>query len=231
MKFDHINCRPVYINQRKAPMVPFSNKHEFQTLQSEFVSNYSRLISEVFHRAFDVPQGTSALTWTDRDMILYGMAEFPDLRVRGVDLIMTVTKGHGLAWCISVSSWLADMVTAGCRGHARALRDWPVNTPSSDDIYSRTLVQEMVSSMYDNIEVFDQIYHSSFVDLMHPNTGMISTYTIKNWMQNILAFCMITHNRLSSNPHCHRIDSHVIMLILEWAQFDSNRKYRPPRIF
>ena len=231
MDFISSKFHPVYISKREAPLVPYEDSDEFIKSQSQFVSSYSKLISEVFNAAFDAPQGNSRLVWTDRDMILYGMADFPDLKIRGVDLILAMTKGRGLAWCINVSSWLADMVTAGCRGHARALMNWPVNNASMNDIYARTLKQEMVSGLYDNLGVFDQLYESSFVEIRHPTRDIITSYTDKKWREMMTAFCMITHHRLGRISVCHTVDSEVICYILMHVTLCTNRLWGSIDVF
>ncbi len=224
-------CHSVYISKQHAPEVPFRDLDEFTARQSEFVSSYSKLITDVFNSAFDSPQGSNRLTWTDRDMILYGMAEFPRLKVEGVQLILSVTKGMGMRWCVMVSSWMADIITAGCRGHARALMHWPVNTPTTNDVYSRTIRQEMLSGMYDNLGIFDQIFDASFVSFTDPTKSFVTTYTMANWRKIMLAFCMITHDRLCPSRSYDNIDSDVLHMILEFAASCHNRKLIPYSVF
>ena len=231
MNFTSTKFRPVYISRRKAPEVTFRDTDEFITCQSEFVSSYSKLITNVFQRAFDCPQGGARLVWTDRDMILYGMAEFPKLKTGGVKIMLQFTKGRGVGWCIAASAWMADMVTAGCRGHARALMDWPVNTPATNDIYSRTLRQEMLSGMYDNLGIFDHVYDASFVGISHPTTGVVTTYIRDKWREIMLAFSMITHDRLCRLQSCHDIDPFVVRMILEFAAVGSNREFSHSCVF
>tara|TARA_Y100000389_G_C17471400_1_gene531570 strand:- start:2752 stop:3510 length:759 start_codon:yes stop_codon:yes gene_type:complete len=231
MNFISTKFRPVYISRRQAPEVEFRDVDEFTTCQSEFVSSYSKLITDVFQRAFDCPQGNTRLVWTDRDMILYGMAEFPRLNTGGVNIMLQFTKGRGIGWCIAASAWMADMVTAGCRGHARALMDWPVNTPEMNDIYSRTLRQEMLSGMYDNLGIFDHIFDASFVGISHPATGVVTTYLRGKWREIMLAFSMITHDRLCQLQSCHALDPFVVRMILEFVVRDSNLEFPHSCVF
>ena len=202
----------VNVFDRDAPEVPFLSPTEFLELQRLFVREYTALIHEVFVKKFEVPQGCSSLTWTDRDMIMHGVGTFPELTHRGAAVIRIATKGHGVAWSVLMGSWLADMVTTGCRSTARALVTWPKNNKTLLDIYSRTLRQEMVTTMYDNLRIFDQVYDNSFVSIRSDDGQVERTYTKQFWREVQLAFCMITHWRLGP---WSSLDTDVVRCILD----------------
>lgn len=213
--------RLVHVSSYEAPEVAYHDVAEFLCLQREFVREYIELIHKVFLNAYDRPQGESPLTWTERDLIIHGMGKFPDLAHEGAAVVRIMTKGHGIGWSIMVSAWLADLVTAGCRSFARALITWPRNSLTLSDIYSRTLRQEMITSMFDNLTVFDALYDSSFVKIDglelgdHPLESWSSSMflTREAWRKHQLAFAMITHERLKPKSLA-LLDSDVVSLIL-----------------
>lgn len=190
------------------PEVNYSDVEEFLTLQRLFIAEYSALITETFDSAFHVPQGTSSLTWTSRDMICHGCATFPKLGLDGAKVVRIMTKGRGVLWSLKTSEWLADMVSTACRSCARALITWPRYSETLSAIYGRTLKQEMLCTMHDSLFVFDSLYKSSFVFV----EGQRS-FTAREWREIMLAFAMITHERLAG-AHVWQVDSALIRDIL-----------------
>lgn len=217
-----MSARRVFLSQADVPEVPYDNKQEFMEKQRIFVAQYSALIHEVFNESYDVPSGPNRLVWTEKDMIIHGLYNFPQLQYRGTILIHNMTKGYGTGWCLVVSAWLADVISAGCRSHARALLTWPRNTPTLSDIYSRTLRQEMIASLFDSLCVFDQLYDACFVDMRAENSSILHTHTMSQWREIQLAFAMITHNRLTSFPLFETVDSYLVQHILSLTFISKN---------
>ena len=79
----------------------------------------------------------------------------------------------------------------------------------------------MITSMFDNLTVFDALYDSSFVKIdglelgHHPLESWSSSMflTRKSWREHQLAFAMITHDRLKPKSLA-LLDSDVVSLIL-----------------
>ncbi len=195
------------------PEVAYVDTVEFFELQRLFVRDYSNLIHQEFERAFNVPQGETVLTWTDRDMILHGMANFPNLKGKGLQLLYAMTKNNGYAWCAAVSSWMADMVTTGCRSHARALMDWPKDNEMLNIVYSRALRAEMISTMYDSMHVFDQLFDTSFVRIDEGMGRVLTEYAMREWRERQLAFAMITHPNLTSKQSLMSLEPCLVKYI------------------
>tara|TARA_B100001540_G_scaffold284144_1_gene276195 strand:- start:2501 stop:3181 length:681 start_codon:yes stop_codon:yes gene_type:complete len=189
----------VHVCGDEVPEIDYANVQEFLTLQRLFIAEYVALITKTFEKAFYVPQGISSLTWTDRDMICHGCITFSDLGTDGARVVRIMTKGHGVLWCLKIGAWLADMVTTACRSCARALLTWPKYSDVLADIYGRTLKQEMITTMYDSLFVFDSLYASSFVNVQEHNGSILVSYTMRQWKEIMLAFCMITHTRVGGN--------------------------------
>ena len=70
----------------------------------------------------------------------------------------------------------------------------------------------MVTTMYDNLRIFDQVYDNSFVSIRSDDGQVERTYTKQFWREVQLAFCMITHWRLGP---WSSLDTDVVRCILD----------------
>lgn len=197
------------------PEVAYSDHGEFLELQRVFIQDYIQLINSVFIAAFDQPCAHSQLIWTERDMILHGVANFPTLSREGANLIYRMTKSTKRVWCVVTGLWLGEMVTAGCRGHARALMSMDFDRECMHEIYRQSLRNEMIATLYDNLHVFDDLYNACFVTVATECPYVKTAYTMMQWRDMQVAFCMLTHLRLGRDSLFRNVDTCIIQFMFQ----------------
>lgn len=204
-----------------APEVPYTDVLEFLTMQREFVQGYSGLIADILKKAFIDSQTSTAFEWTERDQIINGMAYFPQLLVEGKDLVMTLTKQKGETWCTEISVLMSNYVTTACRTHARAHMQWPVGPWTNfDDMYLKGMQQEMITTMYESLRLFDLVYNQSFVDIWTDDHIVSHTFTAEKWREMQLALAMGTHDRLGKNSAVYQqgiMSTDMLAFVVELA--------------
>ena len=102
------------------PLVDYAHDAEFQQMLSAACEAYASLISSTVRGQIRPSVKQRALCWTPRERMVFGIATFPELRERNLQILLTLTKHEGGKWAGSVNEDIISRVTDCCRTYFNA---------------------------------------------------------------------------------------------------------------
>ena len=214
--------------------VRYESIEEFDELLCQARHEYCQLIHVTIQRhfqtAFFSPGDISQpMRWTQYDMIVLGLADFPEFIEDGVKIILRLTKGCNLAWCVMSNQQLALVLVMTCRAYMHTLHTVPVSIqPSANScitVMQNTLLDMLTSerrvSSYHYIHV--DLYSHNFIEISGNQLEMPLILPIHKWREMLWeTACALTR---------HNFDSDVCGIILKfmdsYARHGSLRPWFP----
>ena len=132
----------------KAPMVDYADYMEFESLLRQSREEYCSQIRTVVHGHF---QKRAQTQFTTYDLMVCGLADFPEFLDKGLRILLRVTKDRGLQWVHRLNHHVAVCLTTSCRTYmtlAQRLPGLQRNSPNEDDcihVMQETLLDLLTS--------------------------------------------------------------------------------------
>jgi len=201
--------------QIDVPRVAFGSARIFDLNIEKFLREMSRFIRSMVWSWLSVEPGSSRLTWTRRDMLLNGMADFPEFFSNGRVLLAKLTMGKGLAWCDFVISRMAEIILAAYRVYVRAIIGWK---PELDkDIFVLGLQNELVTSMYETAHILNPLFHRNFLSIYYNDRqakmDMFRIVAREVWEEILIAFVSGLHPRLGQDSEIFMLNVDIMIVL------------------
>ena len=218
--------------------VRYESIEEFDALLLQARNEYCQLIHVTIHQHFQTAnfslgEISQPMRWTKYDMIVLGLADFPEFVEEGVKIILRLTKGCNLAWCVVSNRHLALVLVMTCRAYMHTLHTVPVSIQPS----ANSCITVMQNTLLDMLTSERRItsYHYIHVDLYSHNFVEIA----KNQLEMPLILPKHKWRDMLSAAACAlarcNFDSDVCGIILEYvnsyARHGSQRPWFPCTTF
>ena len=95
-----------------APIVDYDSYMEFEILLRQGREEYRNMIRSVVHRHFKKQKQSQ---WSTYDLMICGLADFPEFLGEGLHILLKVTKHRGLQWVHRLNHHVAVCLTTSCR--------------------------------------------------------------------------------------------------------------------
>ena len=205
------------------PHVDYEDFAEYCDLCSEMHRRYTRLIlAAVTARSKQDPPSQKWSHFSQRDLMLVGLAEFDDISNEGLFCALCVTKKRGLRFCLHLNEKVIDAVTTACRTFVRTVQgvyhDYPKGTTLNYNMMGRVMVDAMhqVTGQCDTHSgpVGISLFKANFIVWAsnHHHT-LIPT---SRWPDYVLAFLMSGHRRLCERMQPFQLQDDVLRLICSY---------------
>ena len=195
-----------------APFVAYADYFQFASMCEHMHEAYRDLIAAVaYSRRQQWPENASRSS--QRTALLRGLAEYPDMRVAGMSILLRLTKGRGYRYCSILNEDIIAAVTTSSRTYVNTLlRLNLLNT----DITFRLNMEDLMTGMRDAVvqccghcdthtgRVGADLFHSNFVPWGAPELTLQTYYPLSGLPEVVLAFAMTAHENL------HRRESVVL---------------------
>lgn len=216
-----IPIRP-YASMSSAPRVPFSSPTAYDQALDAFVRAYARFLRDMVRAWMSFPGERSRIVWTRRDMVVNGLADFDEIHSDGLRVMLALTNNTGANWCERTNTQLGKFLISCARTYSRSWRD-PLGYTVSHDIdemymdkFTIGLQNEMVTTLYENIDLFDDLFHANFV-AWHDGRGRLNAVLTRHECEHmLLAFLLGTHPRAGVGSHVLELQADVAKLML-WS--------------
>lgn len=197
----------------RAPRVDYEDYRTFVELYEKMHKEYSAMIENaVIIRQTPASSRTMSQNWpffSQRDLLLVGLAEFPDLRKLGLMCALKLTRNRGLRFCYFLNDSVVEAVTTACRTYINTLSGLRLmHEGVTVDVDYSMMTGLMVDSMFrvsGQCETFSgfigtNLFDANFMQWETENKIVnMPRHMLKECM---LALAMLTHVRLG---HCYSI--------------------------
>jgi hypothetical protein len=113
-----------YIHSR-APIVDYDSYAEFECLLRVAREEYCNMIRRVVFRHFKTHYKGHLMRWSTYDLIICGLADFPEFLQDGLCILLKITKHRGLQWVHRLNHHLATSLTTSCRTYVHTVQRIP----------------------------------------------------------------------------------------------------------
>lgn len=196
-----------------APRVDYEDFAEYVALYSAMQDKYTEVIERVValrtHNDHPRPGASRFPFFTQRDLMLVGLAEFDDIRKPGLACALRLTRQRGRRFAVMLNEMIIEAVTTACRTYVNTIAGLQLlHAHIGIPVNYRMMTGLMVDSMYRvsgqcethigliGINLFD----ANFVQWVVADHRLVnvSRHALPVFM---LAFAMISHARLGTQPH------------------------------
>lgn len=165
----------------KVPRVSFECLSKFHTTFEHFLRKMSNFLRNMVWSWMSMSVGGRRLVWSRRDMLVTGMAEFPEINIEGKKMLYEMTQRNGIEWCDYIISRISECIVAAYRSYIRAIIEWKPQLNHS--ILAVGLQNEMVTTLFETAHLLDPLYFNNFV-IVHKNNIVAREV----WEEMIIAF-------------------------------------------
>ena len=113
-----------YLHSR-APIVDYESYDEFERLLRTAREEYCNLIRRVVGKHFRGRDCNKLSQWTTYDLIICGLADFPEFLNEGLCIMLKITKCRGLQWVHRFNQHVATCLTTSCRTYVHTVQRLP----------------------------------------------------------------------------------------------------------
>lgn len=219
---------------QSAVQVRYESIEEFDALLLQARNEYCQLINLTIHRHFQTANWSPGelsqpLRWTKYDMIVLGLADFPEFIEDGVKIILRLTKGCNLAWCVVSNRNLALVLVMTCRAYMHTLHTVPVSIqPTANScitVMQNTLLDMLTSerriTSYHYIHV--DLYSYNFVEIGRSQMEIPLILPKHKWKELLReAACALTHLNFDSD-----VCGLILKFMHSYARHGSHRSWLP----
>lgn len=202
----------------RAPCVDYDSFETFVKRYSAMHTAYTALIEDAVsfretppHR----PNSAGGQSWpffSQQDLLQVGLAEFPELRSRGLHCVMRLTYKRGLRFCMLLNEQIVEAVTTACRTYVNTITGLrSLHTKCHLPMDFRMIRSVMVDAMYrvsgqcDTYEglIGTNLFDACFLRWVSPLSCVyVPIHRLREWQ---LAFAMAAHPRLGGRQPCARL--------------------------
>lgn len=172
------------------PVVDYVDFDEFSDICDSFHDSYTRMIvAAVDRRCSGLCGVRGGDTWpyfSQRDLMLVGLAEFDDLKEQGLASVMKITKHRGLRFCLYFNERVVESVTTACRTYVNA-------------ICGLRLLHPTIHFNNQNIPIMTGL----MVDAMRSTSGQCETY------QGLIGFDIFNRNFITWKTEDGNIENNI----------------------
>jgi len=187
-----------------APLVAYEDYFQFADMCERMHDAYRELIAKaVYLRRKHAPQCESA--FSQRTVMLMGQAEFHDVRVGGMRILMRLTKGKGFRFCCNLNEDIINALATSSRTYVHTiLRLCLLNT----DITFRINLEDMMIGMRDAVvqlcghcdahtgRIGADLFHANFIAWGAPEDAQKTFCPLSRLPEYVTAFAMSGHDKL-----------------------------------
>ena len=202
------------------PQVDYDDFAEYCELYTRMHRSYTRLIlSAVTRRSKRDPPGTAWSHFSQRDLMIAGLAEFEDIIKEGLLCALTVTKKRGLRFCLHLNEKVMDAITTASRTLVMTVSGARQDYPKGTTLNYKMMGRVMVDAMYQATGQCDT--HTGLVGVSLFRANFIvwacnehNTCIPKSrWPDYVLAFLMTGHARLCAHMRPFQLQDDVLRVI------------------
>ena len=206
-----------------APCVPFASATAYDRDLSIFIREYTHFIRDLVRSWIGFPASTSRLIWTRRDLLLHGLADFDEVQEEGLAIMCQFTQQEGRNWCLHTNKHLTTLLQCSARTYSRAWQNLlgGMAVENHIDQFSIGLQNELVTTLHENLNVFDALFHANFVLWHDGQSRLLAVLTQDECVHMLLAFLMGMHPRLGANSVVQDLQTDAVCIILQPLLFDS----------
>jgi hypothetical protein len=106
----------------RAPIVDYESYSEFETLLRLAREEYCNLIRRVVSKHFQTNHKANIMRWSAYDLIICGLADFPEFLNNGLCILLKITKYRGLQWVHRLNQHVATCLTTSCRTYVHTVQ-------------------------------------------------------------------------------------------------------------
>jgi len=207
------------------PQVDYEDFVEYIDLYGEMHSTYTGLIV----KAVSDRQLETRKKWpsfSQRDLLLVGLAEFNDMRLKGLHCALKLTKKRGLRFCMLLNTGVIDAVTTACRTFVTTItgirHTLDIHIPLDYDMMTAAMIDAMynVSGHCDSRTGYigKCLFDANFVqwDASGSDGKTVSIIPKSKVPHYFLAFAMTGHRRLAPHLHHVQLGDDILRIIFEY---------------
>lgn len=208
-----------------APEVEFASVSEFAAVWERLLREYSNLVRDELMSQVqgEAVTGLRRLVWTQYDLMAHGMTDMSVIRHKGLPLLLEVTRGSGIAWCVRINESVIDGVATTCRTYMDAMRHHQHEPDvgfmtSCCEIEARTRLGGMALCA-DGLPIYRQHFGAiqdiidTSMKIVLLDEEIVQFMPCAVWSEHKKAFAMGTHARLGNNSAVAELDPDVVHLI------------------
>lgn len=198
-----------------APEVPFSSAIAYDQAIERFFQRYTKLLRDSVAAWMSFPSGHSRLVWTRRDLILSGLADFDELQEEGLCIVRDVTQDKGYAWCRHTNNEFLNVISCAARSYTRAYTtNYIWNEEEDIKLFSSSLQEELVTTLYENKRFFDALFQANFVLWHDSRSRLCNVLSRQEAVQMVVAFLMGTNSRLGEKSVVNTLKPDILYFLL-----------------
>ena len=207
-----------FTEEINVPRVAFGSPTAFDMCIEKFLRQMSRSLRNMIWSWLSVDPGAQRLTWTRRDMLLNGMADFPEIFANGRELLLKVTENRGLSWCDCAMAHMSEIILAAYRAYVRSCVGWK---PELDqNIFILGLQNELVTTMYETAHILNPLFHHNFIaiyyDDNHLNMRKFILVAREIWEEILVAFMSGLHPRLGKCSPVNELNEDITLFLRKY---------------
>ena len=202
------------------PLVDYDDYAEYCDLCTEMHRRYTRLIqAAVGARSKQDPPTKKWSRFSQRELMLVGLAEFDDICNEGLFCALSVTKKRGLRFCLRLNEKVIDAITTACRTFVLTVlgvhHDYPKGTTLNYNMMERVMVDAMhqATGQYNTHTglVGASLFQQNFI--VWASNERHTCIPKSRWPDYVLAFLMTGHARLCARMQSCQLQDDVLRLI------------------
>ena len=202
------------------PQVDYEDFAEYCALCTQMHRRYTRLIlAVVAARRQPSPPASKWSLFSQRDLMLVGLAEFDDISNEGLLCALCVTKKRGLRFCLRLNEKVIDAVKTACRTFVRTIlgvyQDYPQGATLNYNMMGRVMVDAMhqVTGQCDPHSglVGVSLFRANFI--VWASNEHQTRIPKSRWPDYVLAFLMTGHARLCARMQSCQLQDDVLRVI------------------
>jgi len=221
-----------------APYVDFQDIAEFGALCSATEARYIRLIERVVDSHMRNHLSKTRFAWSETDEMLIGVAEFPELREHGVEILLTLTRKRGLRFVLALNNTIVTAITVACRTYSDSyMQSVQCDCHNSGCVEALTsqyvcavkthmvrAFQLAFSILQADSSYLHELYRKCFAWMQHPTSDEGVHVPRHRVREYALALACITHARLGRGADGaplagQRLHEDTLRLIMGFVDF------------
>ena len=203
------------------PLVDYEDFVEYVDLYSQMHQCYTGLIL----KAVASRQLTCKLNWpsfSQRDLMLVGLAEFDNMLHKGLRCALKVTKKRGLRFCMMLNESVIDAVTTACRTFITTItgirHTLDIHIPIDYDMMTSAMIDAMYSASghcdtYTGL-IGKCLFDTNFVQWVSSST--VSVIPRSRVQHYLFVFAMAGQQRLAPHLHHVQLGDDMLRLIFKY---------------
>ena len=191
----------------KVPRVAYQSLSNFHILFENFLKRMSEFLRKMILSWVGMSVGPNQLVWSRRDLLVNGMADFPEIVIEGKKLLFEMTMKNGMEWCDYIMSRISECIVSAYRTFVRVVIHW--NPALDHPIFVTGLQNEIVTTLFENIDLFLKPLHDNNFVVVHRNNVVAREV----WEDMILAFFSGMIPRLGSQSVVSLLNSDVCSVL------------------